>query len=304
MVVPVGPVCHHLPAQLEALAAQAVPAGAEMELILCCNGSAVSAVAEWAGQVAWSHAWRVRVHDASAVRGPSYARNAGWRLASAERILFCDSDDVVSPRWAASLTEALDDADVVGGEYDYMRLNHGPIATWGQNMQGLPIKFGHLPFAPSGNLGARRAALDLLEGFDESLERCEDVDFSWRAAYAGLTVGFAAGALLHVRRRITLRDLYVQARDDASFDYVSTHATAAMELGGPRGLSCASSQRLLLLFRLRPSARCSARSSRPGPGARWGTCVHLRGAATFPWYRKHEYCRNSRANRSRLSVSL
>lgn len=220
VVVPVGPVCHHLPAQLEALAAQAVPAGAEMELILCCNGSAVSAVAEWAGQVAWSHAWRVRVHDASAVRGPSYARNAGWRLASAERILFCDSDDVVSPRWAASLTEALDDADVVGGEYDYMRLNHGPIATWGQNMQGLPIKFGHLPFAPSGNLGARRAALDLLEGFDESLERCEDVDFSWRAAYAGLTVGFAAGALLHVRRRITLRDLYVQARDDASFDYV------------------------------------------------------------------------------------
>ena len=36
----------------------------------------------------------------------------------------------------------------------------------------------------------RREVFDSLAGFDETLRRLEDVDFGWRAAYAGLAVHY------------------------------------------------------------------------------------------------------------------
>ncbi|WP_053351349.1 glycosyltransferase [Leucobacter musarum] len=218
VVVPVGPNFEHLEAQLRALAEQALPAPT-VELVLSCNGSDVQTVSSTAAKIMPAPTWRVRVIDSSERRGPSHARNAGWRAASGAVVLFCDADDVVAAGWLAGLAEQLRQADVVGGRFEYEQLNPGGVGTWGAiGTADLPVKFRHLPFVPSGNLGAAREALERLDGFDTDLDRSEDVDFSWRAAYAGLRVAPAPAALLHVRRRESVSTLFAQAREDAHFD--------------------------------------------------------------------------------------
>lgn len=219
IVIPVGPNYAHLKEQLAAVSAQQLPAGVEPELILSCNGSDPERIARILHLSADWDGWSLRVIDSSERRGPGHARNAGWRAARSENVLFCDADDVVAPGWIVRLSEALADAEVVGGVFEYLALNPRGVGSWGEvGTSQLPVKFAHLPFVPSGNLGARRNALERLNGFDESLARSEDVDFSWRAIYAGFTIGLAPEALLHVRRRQTWGSLFTQAREDASFD--------------------------------------------------------------------------------------
>ena len=225
IVVPVGPEFSHLEAQLRALAGQDLHGvnGADsaggVELVLSCNGAAPAAVEQLARRKFCASDWQLTVIDSSAVRGPSHARNAGWHAASGALVLFCDADDVVDAGWVAGLVSALRTADVVGGRFEYERLNPDGVGAWGAiGTDALPTKFRHLPFVPSGNLGVHREVLVDLEGFDETLDRSEDVDFAWRAAYAGKSVQLAPNALLHVRRRATLTSLFAQAREDASFD--------------------------------------------------------------------------------------
>ncbi|WP_053387309.1 glycosyltransferase [Leucobacter japonicus] len=218
VVVPVGPDWAWLGAQLHALAEQRLPEN-RSELVLSCNGSSIAAVHELARSIFVDGRWELRVIDSSERRGPSHARNAGWRAAQGEQVLFCDADDVVERGWIWGLSAGLRHADVVGGRFEYEQLNPDGVGTWGAiGTDGLPEKFRHLPFVPSGNLGVRRSALETLNGFDTELDRSEDVDFSWRAAYAGLRVAYAADALLHVRRRESASGLFVQAREDACFD--------------------------------------------------------------------------------------
>lgn len=224
IVIPVGPDYGHLPEQLAALAGQEDPLEAGVEIVLSCNGSDQAEVERLAARVGWPANWRVRAIDSSERRGPSHARNAGWRSTAAELVVFCDADDLVGPTWLAGLADELESAELVSGVFDYKRLNPGGVGTWGEvGVTALPRKFRHLPFVPSGNLGAHRALLELLGGFDESFDRSEDVDFSWRAQYSGARVAMAPGALLSVRRRESGDALFKQAREDAHFDVPLLH---------------------------------------------------------------------------------
>ncbi|MEZ5066683.1 MAG: glycosyltransferase [bacterium] len=132
--------------------------------------------------------------------GPAAARNRGFREARADVILFTDSDCVPHADWARLLTAGLDeDVHVVGGSYG--------IANPGRYLAELvhaEIRWRHsrLPdlveFAGSFNLGARRAALEAVGGFDESFPAPsgEDNDLSYRLRDAGFAIRFVRDALV------------------------------------------------------------------------------------------------------------
>lgn len=216
IVIPVGPATGHLGEQLAAVRGQRFDG--LIDLVLSCNGSDP----HWVGQLAgrdWPDGWTVTVLDSSAVRGPSHARNDGWRSTTAPKVLFCDADDVIAADWTSAMAAQLERAQLVGGVIEYDSLNAPGLGTWGTvGTKDLPRKFSHLPFVPSGNLGALRTVLEDLNGFDESLDRSEDVDFSWRAQYVGSRIALASDAVLSCRRRDRLDALFAQAWDDASHD--------------------------------------------------------------------------------------
>lgn len=217
VVMPIGPRIDDLAEQLRALAGQTFSPG--FELVLSLNGADESQVSSLVAAIIWPRDVRLAMVDSSDRRGPSHARNVGWRTASGRRVLFCDADDVVDEQWVARMSAALDGAPVVGGALDYARLNPASLATWGLvSADSLAVKFGHLPFAGSCNLAARREVLESLGGFDEDLSASEDVDFCWRAQYKGFGLAMAPEAVVAYRRRGDLASLYAQARNDASND--------------------------------------------------------------------------------------
>jgi GT2 family glycosyltransferase len=155
---------------------------------------------------------QIRVVWAGEVPGPSFARNAGWRVASYDHVLFCDADDVVDRRWAAEMLKKLRLYDLVGGRLEYAHLNGEPAARWNrQSTTELPRKFDYLHFAASCSLGVHKRVLDRIDGFSTSLRYGEDIDLSWRAQQAGFTIGFASDAVTHYRLRSGIAAMWRQA---------------------------------------------------------------------------------------------
>ena len=197
--------------QLEALAGQRLDV--PWELVLADNGCTDGSLAAVS---AFRDRLRLRVIDASGKRGPSYARNRGAQEARGEWLVFCDSDDVAAPDWLERLWTARIAGDVVCGAYDVTMLNDPAVLKarggpdYGRVLPEGPCRF--LPYAPSGNLVVRREVFFGLGGWDEALPYCEDVDFSWRAQLSGLTLAFAADAVMHYRYRGSPSALYHQMR--------------------------------------------------------------------------------------------
>jgi GT2 family glycosyltransferase len=69
----------------------------------------------------------------------------------------------------------------------------------------------HLPFGACATLGMRRSLHERIGGFDEAMFPAgEDMDYCWRAQYAGADLRFVADAVTHYRFRHNVRDLYRQ----------------------------------------------------------------------------------------------
>lgn len=215
VVIPLGNALEDLPAQLAALAPQCPDVGGE--IILACNGTSPSRVEPVVSSLRQTP-WVVRLLDARAARGPSYARNVGWRAAKAECVLFCDADDIVADNWVDAMLRGLRRASVVGGALEYRRLNTEPTAGRLTVQTELATRFDHLSFAPSCDLGMHRSVLTRIGGFDEDLRCGEDTDLCWRAAYAGYAIEFVPDAVVHYRLRPdvsgTFRQAFAYAVDD------------------------------------------------------------------------------------------
>lgn len=208
VVIPARNAIRTLEDQLAALRRQDY--AGDREIVVADNGS-TDGTADLARR--WATTLPLRVVDASAKRGASFARNRGWRSASGDLIAFCDADDVVAPHWLGGLVAAARRADLVGGPYEFRRLNTGTGRPW-WNGESLPVGLNFLPFILGGNLAVWADVLAALGGFNEAYARQEDVELSWRAQRSSLRLGFASDAVVHCRYRSGLLNVVRQAYRD------------------------------------------------------------------------------------------
>jgi GT2 family glycosyltransferase/glycosyltransferase involved in cell wall biosynthesis len=197
VVVPVRNGADTIDEQLAALAGQTYTG--PWELIVSDNGSSDGTrgrVAAWEGGLSAE----IRIVDSSARRGVAHARNVGIREARGSCVLICDADDVVSPEWMKQMVGALQDHEIVTGLGDRARLNRPDQYAWmGEPTTPETPIYGHRHHASGGNMGVHRDVALELGGFDETLLRAEDVDWSWRAQDAGHEIWCESAAVNHLR---------------------------------------------------------------------------------------------------------
>lgn len=202
VIIPVWNAAETLGVQLEALANQV---GAPVfEVIIADNGSTdiSRAVAS-----SYTGSLRLRIVDASARRGPSYARNTGAEAAASEVLLFCDADDRVAATWVGAMYQALSHHRIVTGPVVYG--DAASIAAEPPHLSsGVPTGprrwLDQVPFGMSGNFGIRADLMRDLGGFDLALRCSEDADLSIRASMNGGTLAWVQDAVVFSARRGTM----------------------------------------------------------------------------------------------------
>lgn len=210
--------CHNstrtLGLQLQALArqVQAPP----FEVIIADNGSTddLEGFLEL-----WRDRLPLRSVEAGRLSGAAYARNVGMAAASADKWLFCDSDDVVARDWVGQGSAALDQVPVFSGPG--LKVADGDLAqdltrAWGRLDEhlppGRPVQEGVLvdwPIVLGGNSGLRRETALAVGGYDAALARgVEDNDLACRLQQRGIAISFAPGVRILYRERSGLGSVF------------------------------------------------------------------------------------------------
>jgi len=207
VVIPVKNGAATIGEQLEALSKQHYDGPWELLVVDNASTDDTRAIAEnWADRFP-----KLRVLDASARPGSSYARNFGAQAADGDFIAFCDADDVVAPDWIAALVKGAQEFDAVTGPQEVTVINDEAVQSWrSPRAQTLP-RARFLPFAPSCNLGVWADVFDRTGGFNEEYPQAHDVEWSWRAQLASFTLGYAPDAVVHYRYRSDARGIARQA---------------------------------------------------------------------------------------------
>jgi GT2 family glycosyltransferase len=204
--------------QLEALLAQDYSGEWEVVVVDNCSTDATPLLVRAFQQ----RMPQLKLVQARAKRLIPYARNVGVEAARGDRLLFCDSDDVVDAGWLAAMERALDTHELVAGRIDYTRLN----PPWLQRTRTGPQQHGlqayeyppFLPHAASCNLGLRRAVYERTGPFDETFSNLSDTDFCWRAQLGGTELTFAPEALVHYRLRPSFKTTFKQGQRYAEYN--------------------------------------------------------------------------------------
>jgi len=125
-------------------------------------------------------------------RGPSWARNVGWRSVDAELVAFVDDDCVASPGWLAALVEKAGEGGVV------VQGRVEPARAMEPFSRSLVVDAGPGPWFQTANVLYPRSVLEAVGGFDEEAFPYvgEDTDLAWRARAAGAGFAFAGDAVV------------------------------------------------------------------------------------------------------------
>jgi glycosyltransferase involved in cell wall biosynthesis len=213
VVIPCFNDAETLGAQLEALARQEYDGW--FEVIVADNGStddSPSVADRYRSKLP-----RLRVVDASGVRGAGRARNVGAAAAVGDALLFCDADDEVGAGWLKAMGHALQKHDFVASRHEIERLNEPSVQrTRRLPPPGEPLPYPpYLPHAGGSGLGVRRELFTAVGGFDESFIRLQDTDFCVRVQLAGTPLVFPEGAVVHCRYETRWLEIFRQARSYA-----------------------------------------------------------------------------------------
>jgi prepilin-type processing-associated H-X9-DG protein len=142
--------------------------------------------------------------------GLSAARNAGLAAATGRVVAYTDSDCVADESWLVYLVQAMQDqgVDAVGGPNV-----PPPSGNWvAKCVAASPGGPSHVMLddrraehVPGCNMAFDRDTLRALGGFDPQFRQAgDDVDICWRFIDAGMTIGYAAAALVWHHRRSTV----------------------------------------------------------------------------------------------------
>lgn len=169
-------------------------------------------VRRWSLENSADHIVDLRVVDAYAHQGTSYARNVGAAHARAQRLVFLDADDAASVRWLADAAALFERADVfcgsaisVAGEEFVRPLSQiralieapdvplGPFAD--QRTNAFPVLMG-------ADLCITRALFLSLGGFDQSLPLAgEDNELALRLRQHGREISTSPAFRIAYRQR-------------------------------------------------------------------------------------------------------
>lgn len=198
----------HLRAQLAALLSQ--DWDGEWEVLVVDNRSTDS-TARIVAEVA-SRDPRFRLVSADERPGQSYGMNLGAAATRADRLAFCDADDVVAPGWVAAIARGLALHDVVTGPHELDRLNPGWLASSrGRSIeQPLGTFYGIFPCIRGAGWGIRRSVWERLGGMNEEYSAGQDIDFSRRCWLAGVDIVGLPDAVVHYRYRDNPKALWRQ----------------------------------------------------------------------------------------------
>lgn len=200
IVVPTRDRAGYLDVALRSFMPQAADAGVEVIVVVDGHDPESVVVAQRRGAYVIAH---------PEPRGPNAARNAGWTAAAGELVIFVD-DDVEAPRtWLPSLLAAARAtperdvfagpirADIEGGGPRSCGRDTPPITTLDHGAADVDIPVGW-----SANLAIRRAALETVGGFDETISVGAGDEEEWQERYrsTGGLVRYVAGAGLDHRR--------------------------------------------------------------------------------------------------------
>lgn len=163
---------------------------------------------------------KVRFFDTGERVSAPRARNMGIAQASHPLLIFLDSDCLPAPGWLSSHLQAHDRGPaVVGGGVmavgeDYWSLGYN-LSLFHEFLVNLPD--GPRKYLPSLNLSVQRAVVEQVGGFDESLARGQDMEWTARVRRRGIPLYFcSAAAVRHVHGRSSLGSVW---RDCARSGY-------------------------------------------------------------------------------------
>lgn len=153
---------------------------------------------------------RVRIIENTGLPGAN--RNLGSVQAQGEVLIFLDADCVPRAGWLRGLLAGLEHAPAVsgavlpdGGGYWATAYN---VSTFDEFRAGRPA--GPRAYLPTLTLAVRRAAVDAAGPLDETMPRCEDMDWTIRMARAGCGLWFAPDAIIAHRPGASPRGVWAK----------------------------------------------------------------------------------------------
>lgn len=206
-----------LAVQLDAIAAQEFDQ--PWELVFVDNAST-----DGSADMARAYQDRIpnlRVIDASAEKGQPFALNTGIKAAAGSRIILCDADDEVAPGWLRAMAAALSEHPLVASRMDQRKLN----PKWLQSdMQWDTLqKLWYPPYSAHGagaTLGFHKSLFEDIGSFESSLPYLHDTEFCIQAGKRGVAMHLVTDAVVHYRRRTSLKAHMRQSRNYAVYNTI------------------------------------------------------------------------------------
>ncbi len=130
----------------------------------------------------------IRFIPTGAPVNPAVARNIGMHLAQGDFLLFLDADCIATPNWVETMVSCLAAGKaVVGGAVTFPVDNYWLVCD---NVtffhEYMPSKkAGERRYLPTLNLGVQRDVVQAVGGFDETLPRAQDIEFTVRMFASG-----------------------------------------------------------------------------------------------------------------------